>query len=80
MSYPFEAIGIISIGEMGLGIAQLLIAHHYRVLTYAADRRYYNQVFPLHIVIAANHSPHTAKPPNGEHGKQALSSVPRCKT
>ncbi|RAK94001.1 phosphogluconate dehydrogenase [Aspergillus costaricaensis CBS 115574] len=38
MSYPFEAIGIISIGEMGLGIAQLLIAHHYRVLTYAADR------------------------------------------
>ncbi|PYH92099.1 6-phosphogluconate dehydrogenase C-terminal domain-like protein [Aspergillus ellipticus CBS 707.79] len=34
----FEAIGIISIGEMGLGIAQLLIAHKYRVLTYAADR------------------------------------------
>lgn len=44
MSYPLEAIGIISIGEMGLGIAQLLIAHHYRVLTYAADRRY-NQYF-----------------------------------
>ncbi|OJJ69645.1 hypothetical protein ASPBRDRAFT_182770 [Aspergillus brasiliensis CBS 101740] len=38
MSYPLEAIGIISIGEMGLGIAELLIAHHYRVLTYAADR------------------------------------------
>ena len=46
MSYPFEAIGIISIGEMGLGIAQLLIAHHYRVLTYAADRRYYDQYSP----------------------------------
>ncbi|PYI32734.1 phosphogluconate dehydrogenase [Aspergillus indologenus CBS 114.80] len=35
---PFEAIGILSIGEMGFGIAQLLRAHHYRVLTYAADR------------------------------------------
>ena len=34
-----EAIGILSIGEMGLGIAQLLIAHNYRVLTYASDRR-----------------------------------------
>ncbi|RAK95839.1 6-phosphogluconate dehydrogenase C-terminal domain-like protein [Aspergillus ibericus CBS 121593] len=33
-----EAIGILSIGEMGLGIAQLLIAHNYRVLTYASDR------------------------------------------
>ncbi|PWY67107.1 6-phosphogluconate dehydrogenase C-terminal domain-like protein [Aspergillus sclerotioniger CBS 115572] len=36
-SFP-EAIGILSIGEMGLGIAQLLIAHKYRVLTYASDR------------------------------------------
>ncbi|OJK00095.1 hypothetical protein ASPACDRAFT_51921 [Aspergillus aculeatus ATCC 16872] len=35
---PFEAIGILSIGEMGFGIAQLLRAHNYRVLTYAADR------------------------------------------
>ncbi|RAL16772.1 6-phosphogluconate dehydrogenase C-terminal domain-like protein [Aspergillus homomorphus CBS 101889] len=33
-----EAIGILSIGEMGFGIAQLLRAHQYRVLTYASDR------------------------------------------
>jgi hypothetical protein len=32
-------IGIISIGEMGLGIAQLLKAHQYRVVTNASDRR-----------------------------------------
>lgn len=35
----FSTIAVISIGEMGLGIAQLLMAHRYRVLTYAADRR-----------------------------------------
>ncbi|KKA23553.1 hypothetical protein T310_2392 [Rasamsonia emersonii CBS 393.64] len=34
----FSTIAVISIGEMGLGIAQLLMAHRYRVLTYAADR------------------------------------------
>jgi 3-hydroxyisobutyrate dehydrogenase-like beta-hydroxyacid dehydrogenase len=32
-------IGILSIGEMGLGIAKLLISHGYRVTTYAEDRR-----------------------------------------
>jgi predicted dinucleotide-binding enzyme len=32
-------IGIISIGEMGLGIGQLLKAHQYRVVTNASDRR-----------------------------------------
>lgn len=36
----FTTIAIISIGEMGLGIAQLLMAHGYRVPTYAADQRY----------------------------------------
>ena len=35
----FKNVGVVSIGEMGLGIAQLLIAHGYRVFTYAADRR-----------------------------------------
>lgn len=35
-------VGILSIGEMGLGIANLLISHGYRVVTYAEDRR---QVF-----------------------------------
>jgi predicted dinucleotide-binding enzyme len=32
-------IGIISIGEMGLGIGQLLKAHQYHVVTNASDRR-----------------------------------------
>ncbi|KAH6876359.1 phosphogluconate dehydrogenase [Thelonectria olida] len=32
------AIGVLSIGEMGLGIAKLLISHGYRVVTYAEDR------------------------------------------
>jgi 3-hydroxyacyl-CoA dehydrogenase len=36
----FENLGVVSIGEMGLGIAQVLIAHGYQVHTYAADRRY----------------------------------------
>ena len=31
-------IAIISIGEMGMGIAHLLIAHNYQVLTFAEDR------------------------------------------
>ena len=32
-------IGILSIGEMGLGIGQLLKAHQYRVVTNASARR-----------------------------------------
>lgn len=32
-------IGIISIGEMGLGIARLLKANDYRVVTNVSDRR-----------------------------------------
>jgi hypothetical protein len=32
-------IAILSIGEMGLGIGQLLKAHDYKVVTYAEDRR-----------------------------------------
>ena len=40
MSPSMHAVGIISIGEMGLGIGQLLVAHKYKVLTFAADRRY----------------------------------------
>lgn len=37
---PFANIGIISIGEMGLGIAELLAAHNYQVLTNVTGRRY----------------------------------------
>ena len=32
-------IGIVSIGEMGMGIAKLLKAHKYRVVTSVSDRR-----------------------------------------
>lgn len=34
------SVGILSIGDMGLGMARLLQAHGYRVLTVAAGRRY----------------------------------------
>lgn len=34
------SVGIISIGDMGLGVAKLLKAHDYRVLTVGLGRRY----------------------------------------
>jgi hypothetical protein len=33
------SVGILSIGDMGLGVARLLKAHAYRVLTVEAGRR-----------------------------------------
>lgn len=33
-------VGIVSIGDMGLGMAKLLQAHGYRVITVAEGRRY----------------------------------------
>lgn len=33
------SVGILSIGEMGLGVAKLLKSHDYRVLTVANNRR-----------------------------------------
>lgn len=39
MTTVVRSVGIVSIGEMGLGIARLLKAHDYKVATYAADRR-----------------------------------------
>jgi 3-hydroxyisobutyrate dehydrogenase-like beta-hydroxyacid dehydrogenase len=38
MTAPLASVGIISIGEMGLGIAKLLIANNYRVLTNLGGR------------------------------------------
>lgn len=32
-------LGILSIGDMGLGIAKLLVAHNYKVITNASGRR-----------------------------------------
>ena len=43
---PLANVGILSIGDMGVGIAKLLIAHNYRVLTNIEGRRY---VFSDHI-------------------------------
>lgn len=34
------SVGILSIGDMGMGIARLLMANSYRVLTVGAGRRY----------------------------------------
>ena len=39
MAPPLATVGIASIGEMGLGIAKLLSAHNYRVLTNVSSRR-----------------------------------------
>jgi len=38
MSTPLATVGIISIGEMGLGIGKLLVAHKYRVVTNVTGR------------------------------------------
>lgn len=39
MATPLATVGIASIGEMGLGIAKLLSAHNYRVMTNVSGRR-----------------------------------------
>lgn len=38
-SMTLATLGIISIGDMGLGIARLAIANNYQVITNASDRR-----------------------------------------
>ncbi|ORY10667.1 hypothetical protein BCR34DRAFT_566525 [Clohesyomyces aquaticus] len=38
MTAPLATVGILSIGSMGLGIAKLLVAHNYRVLTNVSNR------------------------------------------
>jgi 3-hydroxyacyl-CoA dehydrogenase len=43
------AVGIISIGDMGAGVARLLIAHGYRVLTNVSDRRCITQSDTSHV-------------------------------
>jgi len=36
---PLATIGILSIGDMGIGIARLLLANDFAVITNASDRR-----------------------------------------
>jgi hypothetical protein len=49
---PLATVGILSIGEMGMGIAKLLIAKNYRVVTNVEGRRY-GACFILHPVVIA---------------------------
>lgn len=42
MTASRAVVGIISIGEMGLGIAKLLVASGYRVTTNVTGRRHVN--------------------------------------
>lgn len=37
---PLATVGILSIGDMGVGIAKLLVAHGYRVVTNVEGRRW----------------------------------------
>jgi 3-hydroxyacyl-CoA dehydrogenase len=46
---PLATVGILSIGEMGMGIAKLLIAHNYRVVTNVEGRRWVN--LNLHTLV-----------------------------
>ncbi len=39
MDAPKPCIGILSIGDMGLGVSKLLRAHEYPVVTVASGRR-----------------------------------------
>jgi phosphoglycerate dehydrogenase-like enzyme len=39
MAGPLATVGILSIGSMGAGVARLLSAYNYRVITNASDRR-----------------------------------------
>jgi len=43
VSAPPATVGVISIGDMGVGIARLLIANNYRVVTNASDRSHATQ-------------------------------------
>lgn len=40
MALPLATVGILSIGDMGMGVAKLLLAHRFRVVTNAQGRRY----------------------------------------
>lgn len=40
MTTPLATLGVLSIGDMGLGIAKLLVANNYRVITNVGGRRH----------------------------------------
>jgi hypothetical protein len=47
---PLATVGILSIGDMGMGIAKLLIAKNYRVVTNLEGRRY-GTLFLVHSFL-----------------------------
>ena len=55
MDTPKPCIGILSIGDMGLGITKLLRAHDYPVVTVASGRRqvppFYSSRAPMLIYV-----------------------------
>lgn len=40
MAKPLATVGVLSIGDMGLGVAKLLMAHNFSVVTNITGRRY----------------------------------------
>lgn len=44
---PLATVGILSIGDMGMGIAKLLVAHNYRVVTNLEGRRLVKMLYML---------------------------------
>lgn len=63
---PQPNIGILSIGDMGMGVASLLKAHDYMVYTVGAGRRYNTscsaQTSSTELTKASRHSTASRKP------------------
>ena len=82
------AIAILSIGDMGLGIAKLLVSQGYRVATFAEDRRsvtayriHWIGIFVLGLFFIPNSPVHNAPDQRyrycAELTSQRLVTVPR---
>jgi len=71
-------IGILSIGDMGLGIANLLKTHYYRVVTNASDRRHFSHpltpIYPLIKSLVTTPKPAPAPPSSTSSLQTSLSS------
>lgn len=66
MAKPLATLGILSVGDMGVGIARLLSANNYRVITNAADRRYLSFFHPSRRPGSICSRTSIAKPPKVE--------------
>lgn len=65
-------IGVISMGDMGSGVARLLMAHNYAVLTNVSDRR----SVPSHFTCPVHTDTFPARTPNPARSPPAPSSSP----